>query len=142
MLRIVTEAVEQRRDSATAAPEILRVTMQAFGERPELALLVQHEVLAGGERLTPMLRAYLVPALAAGGELAGRRVAAAGWEPADVPHVLLTMLQAVLGFFTMAPLARELFGYELLDGAALERQTRFLTELSERLVTPRTLQEG
>jgi hypothetical protein len=47
------------------------------------------------------------------------------------------MYHVVLGFFSMAPLYKDLNGTDLLASEALARQTRFLIQLSERLFTPR-----
>jgi AcrR family transcriptional regulator len=138
VLTRLVEAVEHERDSSDAAPEIIRMAMQALGERPGLARLVQHEVLRGGQRLSPMLLDYMAPVFAAGGRMAASRIEEAGWEEADVPHLVLTMIQAVLGFFSMASLVQELSGQDLLTESSLARQTRFLIELSQRLFSPTT----
>ena len=61
----------------------------------------------------------------------------AGWEKDDVPLLVLAMYHVVLGFFSMAPLYKDLNGTDLLASEALARQTRFLIQLSERLFTPR-----
>jgi AcrR family transcriptional regulator len=136
VLRVVMAAVERGRESASAAPEIIQVTIRALAARPELARLVQHEALSGGQRPTPMLREHIAPVFAAGGEMAERQIGEAGWEQADVPHLVLAMIQAVLGFFTMASLVEALNGQDLLTETSLARQTRFLIELSERLFSP------
>ena len=53
-----------------------------------------------------------------------------------MPLLVLALIQVVLGFFTMAPLYKDLNGTDLLTSDALARQTRFLIQLSERLFTP------
>ena len=65
------------------------------------------------------------------------RALAAGWETDDVPLLVLALIQVVLGFFTMAPLYKDLNGMDLLADQSLARQTRFLIELSQRLFAPR-----
>jgi AcrR family transcriptional regulator len=137
VLRLLTEFVEQRRDTATAAAEIIGGVMRVLAERPALARLVQHETLSGGQRLTPMLRDFVVPIFARGHDVAGPSAREAGWEKDDVPLLVLAMYHVVLGFFSMAPLYKELNGTDLLASEAVARQTRFLIQLSERLFTPR-----
>ncbi len=84
-----------------------------------------------------MLRNFIVPIFAHGNEMAENRSLDAGWEKDDVPLLVLAMYHVVVGFFTMAPLYKDLNGTDLLDEQAVARQTRFLIELSERLFTPR-----
>lgn len=131
----LVEVVEQEHDGAEAAAEIIAATTAVFAERPAIPRLVHHEALSGGQRLTPMLRAYIVPAFEVGCKLAGPRAHDAGWQDDDVPHLVIAMIQMVLGYFSMAPLFRELNGQDLLTEASLVRQTRFLIELAERLFT-------
>lgn len=136
VLRMLREFVEQDRDASAADEEIVSVVMAVLAERPALPRLLHHEALAGGQRLTPALRAFIGPILFHGHLVAEPRARDAGWGKDDVPLLVLALVQIVLGFFTMAPLYKELNGTDLLAERALARQTRFLIELSERLFTP------
>ena len=136
LLGLLVGFVEHGTDATTAAEEIIAAAMKLLGERPAVARLVQHETLAGGQRLTPMLRDFIAPIFRHGHEMAEDRALAAGWEKDDVPMLVLAMYHVVVGFFTMAPLYKDLNGTDLLDRRAVARQTRFLIELSERLFTP------
>jgi AcrR family transcriptional regulator len=108
--------------------------MEILARRPGLPRLVQHETLAGGQRLTPILRSWIVPAFERAYELVAANPAAAGrWRPEQIPLLVLAMYHVVVGYFTFASFYRELGGDELLGEAALEAQTRFLRELVERL---------
>ena len=49
--------------------------------------------------------------------------------------LVLAMYHVVVGFFTMAPLYKDLNGIDLLAEPAVARQTRLLIGLSERLFT-------
>lgn len=137
VLRLMAEFVEEGRDASAAAGEIFGVVMETLAERPALPRLIQHETLSGGQRLTPMLRDFLVPLLRHGRVVAERNAVAAGWEKDDVPLLVLAVYHVVLGFFSMAPLYKDLNGTDLLAKEALARQTKFLTQLAERLFTPR-----
>jgi AcrR family transcriptional regulator len=138
LFRLLARYVEQGRDAsaAAAAEEVIASVMQVLTQRPALARLVQHETLSGGQRLTPMLRDYIVPLFAHGHEMAEDRALAAGWAKQDVPLLVLAMYHVVVGFFTMAPLYKALNGTDLLAEQAAAQQTRFMIELSERLFTP------
>lgn len=137
VLHLLGGFVDQRRDAAAAAEEIFRVVMGLLTGRPALPRLLQHEALSGGQRLTPMLREFIVPILRHGRDVAEPSAIEAGWEKDDVPLLVLAVYHVVLGFFSMAPLYKDLDGTDLLTNESLARQTRFLIQLSERLFTPR-----
>jgi hypothetical protein len=63
------------------------------------------------------------------------------WRAEEIPLLVLAMYQVVVGYFTVAPLYRELSGEDLLSREALERQTRFVTELVRRLYEGRRVAE-
>ena len=124
-----------------AAPEsepsdparLVSEVMAILARRPAIPRLVQHETLAGGQRLTPMLRSWIVPAFERAHELVAATPAAGRWSPEQIPLLVLAMYQVVVGYFTFAPFYRDLGGQELLGDAALEAQTCFLRELVGRL---------
>jgi AcrR family transcriptional regulator len=136
VLRVLVEYVEQGSGTDDRNEEIIPVLMKILAERPALPRLLQHETLSGGQRLTPMLREYIVPIFEHGHSMAEPRARAAGWETHEVPLLVLALIQVVLGFFTMAPLYKDLNGLDLLADQSLARQTRFLIELSQRLFAP------
>jgi AcrR family transcriptional regulator len=107
--------------------------MEILARRPAIPRLVQHETLAGGQRLTPILRSWIVPAFERAHELIALNPAAQSWSREQIPLLVLAMYHVVVGYFTFASFYRDLGGDELLGEAALESQTRFLRELVERL---------
>jgi AcrR family transcriptional regulator len=113
--------------------KLVSEVMAVLARRPGLPRLVQHETLAGGQRLTPILRSWIVPALERAHELVAASPAAGRWSAEQIPLLVLAMYQVVLGYFTFAPFYRDLGGDELLGEAALEAQTRFLRDLVGRL---------
>jgi TetR/AcrR family transcriptional regulator len=120
--------------SEPSDPErLVSEVMAILARRPGLPRLVQHETLAGGQRLTPILRSWIVPAFERAHELVAASPAAGRWSAEQIPLLVLAMYQVVVGYFTFAPFYRDLGGGELLGDAALEAQTRFLRELVTRL---------
>lgn len=111
---------------------VIERVMQHLREHPTLPRLVQQEIVCGGERLSPALREWIAPIFARAHVLAGTR--SSRWGSDEIPHVVLAIYNAVLGYFTMAPLYREVGGLDLLSSAALERQTRILVELTESML--------
>ncbi|MFQ5698219.1 MAG: TetR/AcrR family transcriptional regulator [Myxococcota bacterium] len=112
---------------------IVERVMEHLRQHPLLPRLVQQEVVCGGERLSPALREWLGPIFAHAHHLTRER--SRRWSPDEIPHVVLAIYNAVLGYFTMAPLCAEIGGLDLLSSAALERQTRILGELAESLLS-------
>lgn len=113
--------------------KLVSEVMAILARRPGLPRLVQHETLAGGQRLTPILRSWIVPAFERAHELVAASPAAGRWSAEQIPLLVLAMYQVVVGYFTFASFYRDLGGEELLGDAALEAQTRFLRELVGRL---------
>jgi AcrR family transcriptional regulator len=102
--------------------------------RPNLLRLVQFEILTGGARLTPALRGFIEVALARAGEIVAQDPGTPPWADEQVPLLVLALFNAFVGYFTIAPLYRDLTGEDLLSAPALERQTRFLNEVVSRLL--------
>ena len=131
LLAALAEAPEAER---TAPRRVVEPVMRLLAERPHLPRLVLHETLAGGERLTPMLREWMTPAFTRAQQLVeergrGRRIA-----PEQASLLVLAMYHVVLGFFASAPLYRALTGTELLSEPMLTRQTELLRQMTEALL--------
>jgi hypothetical protein len=95
---------------------------------------VQFEILTGGARLTPALRGFVETALVRAGEIVAGDPGTPPWADDQIPLLVLALFNAFVGYFTIAPLYRDLVGEDLLSPAALERQTRFLNEMVNRLL--------
>ena len=108
--------------------------MTVLAQRPALANLIQHEVLGGAEHMTPMLRDWVRPILTHARGMIETGPARQRWTTAQVPHLVLAMYQLVVGYFTVAPLYRELTGDDPLSAKALAEQTRFLEAAVPRLI--------
>jgi AcrR family transcriptional regulator len=120
-------------DEPSDPGRLVTEVMEILARRPAIPRLVQHETLAGGQRLTPILRSWIVPAFERAHELVAANPAARRWSPEQIPLLVLAMYHVVVGYFTFASFYRDLGGDELLGDAALEAQTRFLRELVGRL---------
>jgi AcrR family transcriptional regulator len=113
---------------------IVGEVMALLARHPNLPRLLLHETLCGGPRLTPRLREWLGPALARAHEMVEANPGARRWDRAEVPLLVLALYHAVVGYFTIAPLYRELRGEDLLAEGPLARQTRFLARLVATLL--------
>ena len=126
----VDSGSERYRDSALVVARV----MEVLGRHPHLPRLVQHEILSGGQHLTPMLRDWIGPLFARAREILEAGPAARHWPADEIPHLVLAFYHVAVGYFTMAPLYGQLGGGDLLDREALARQTHFFTELVRRLL--------
>lgn len=131
-IRPVLELLSDYVDRAETADSSALVTqvMTLLDRRPNLARLVQHETLAGGQRLSPMLREWIGPVFAKSTQAAMFR---GGWRADQLPLLVLAMYNVVVGYFSAASLLGEISGDDLLSRNALERQTRFLLEFVDRV---------
>ena len=105
-----------------------------FAAKPEIARLVQHETLAGGEMLAGLAGRWLAPIFADGVTLIEKSPRFEGWEREELPLLMATLTNLVIGYFANASLLEKIVGENPLSGNAVERQRRFLHEAIRRLV--------
>ncbi len=113
---------------------VLEEVVDRIGRRPNIARLIQFEILTGGERLTPLLRERLGPILTQTAELVAQTPGARVWREEHLPHLVLAIFHVVVGYFTIAPFYRDLSGQDLLSKRSLAEQAAFLNELVNRLL--------
>jgi len=136
LIELLARSAAAPADESYDPGRLVADVMQILARRPGLPRLVLHETLAGGQRLTPILRSWIAPAFARAHELVAASPAAARWDAEQIPLLVLAMYHVVVGYFTIASLYRDLSGAELLGDAALAAQTGFLRELVGRLFGP------
>jgi AcrR family transcriptional regulator len=105
-----------------------------FAAKPEIARLVQHEALAGGDMLAGLAVRWLAPIFADGVTLIQKSPRFEGWEREELPLLMATLTNLVIGYFANASLLEKIVGEDPLSGGAVERQRRFLHEAIRRLV--------
>ena len=120
------------------ASRVVRGVMALLARDPQLPRLVLHETISGGQRLTPVLREWIAPIFAKSNEMAKAGPAAQRWGSERIPLLVLAMYHIVVGYFAIAPLYAEFNGEDLMSKNAIERQTRFLVEVVERLFSDET----
>jgi AcrR family transcriptional regulator len=113
--------------------------MEVLAERPNLPLLIQHEVMTGGEHLSPLLREWIRPMLSRARDLVEGSPAGSLWKADEIPHLVIALYNVILGYFTIAPLYAELDGDDLLTPEARARQTRFLEHFVQALLLNRSV---
>ena len=126
MLEALSAFAEAEQQDSTA---VIRRMLELLAQRPNLAQLIQHEILAGGERMNPLLREWVEPVFAQARRAIERNPAASRWRPDQIPLLVLALYHVVVGYFTIAPLYKTLNGEDLLSEQALEKQVRFCGDL-------------
>jgi len=127
------EGLAPRELGPDAVDEIVAAIMGHLAQRPHLPRLVFHEACSGGEHLSQLARRWIRP-LVGQAERELKRGAHTPWPEEDFPAVIAAWIQLVFGHFAMAPLLSEVFDRDLLSAEALERQTRFLSQLIRQMV--------
>jgi AcrR family transcriptional regulator len=133
VLALLSEIVQSPGASRPGSREVVERVMAVLARRPDLPRLVAHEALAGGEHLRPLLQKVVAPVLVRAQEAVLSTPGAERWGRESAPLLVLAAYHMVVGHFAIAPFYRELSGQDLLEPAALERQTRFLADVLELL---------
>jgi len=120
---------------------ILPRIMAAFGQRPNLPRLVYQEAVSGGATLVPLIRPWIPPLVARALDTMKRDLHPAFPEE-DLRRVIGMWVQLVVGYFAVAPLMAEFLDEEPLAPDAIERQTRFLLDITHRIATGESAREG
>lgn len=126
VLQMLLQFVEAGDGTAWEAGDVLEATLTHLESHPNLPRLISHETLAGGQHLVPVLRDWVGPVFAAAEQLVEQGPAAERWGAEQRPLLVLAMYHVVVGYFTMAPLYREVTGRDLLSAAALRHQRDLL----------------
>lgn len=135
VLETLSEFVEAGVDSySDSSSKVVERMMELLAEHPNLPRLVVHETLTGGQRLRPLLRRWIAPTFDRGRQMLEANPAASRWQPHQIPLLVLAFYNIVVGYFTIAPLYKDLAGEDLLTREALDRQTRLLGQLVDTLL--------
>ena len=133
VFEVLSEVVEARRGADRDLRRLVERVMGLVAQHPNVPRLIQHETLAGGRRLTPMLRAWIQPVFERAREMVEVSPAAARWHRDQIPLLVLAMYNVFTGYFTIASLYRDMNDEDLLSEEATARQTDFFADLVETL---------
>ena len=112
---------------------VLERTVAHFARSPNLACLIHHEALAGGDRLARLAGTWVGPITARGLEAMARRGPDDGLEDYERPLVLAAFVNMILGYFALAPLMETVIGEDPLSRQAVARKSAFLQKILARL---------
>jgi len=135
VLALLSEIVQSPPRERPDSRQVVARVMALLARRPDLPRLVVHEALGGGQHLRPLLQKVVGPVLVRAQEAVLATPGAERWGRERVPLLVLAAYHMVVGHFAIAPFYRELSGQDLLEPAAIERQTRFLADVLELLLS-------
>jgi TetR/AcrR family transcriptional regulator len=133
VFEVLSEVVESGDQADLDTRQLVERAMALVAQHPNLPRLIQHEILVGGRRLTPLLRASVQPIFERAQEMVEVSPAAKRWGRDQLPLLVLAMYNVFLGYFTIAPLYRDMNDEDLLTQRATAEQTRFFADLVEVL---------
>ncbi len=135
VLALLSEIVQAGPGERPDSRHVVERVMELLARRPDLPRLVVHEALGGGQHLMPLLQKVVGPVLVRAQEAVLGTPAAERWGADRVPLLVLAVYHMVVGHFAIAPFYRGLSGQDLLEPAALARQTRFLADVIDLLLS-------
>jgi AcrR family transcriptional regulator len=112
--------------------EILASVMTLLRRHPNLPRLIQHETLAGGQKLTPMLREWIEPVFGRAREMA-QATSTGSRAPEQIALLVAAVYNVLVGYFTFAPFYQALNGVDLLDDSMHQHQVRILRDIVRAL---------
>jgi AcrR family transcriptional regulator len=134
-LRPIYEILDRATDpEAPPGPEVLDAMLAHLSASPVLARLIQHETLAGGEHAMRFVRRWLEPAYARASQALELSPNLGDWDREELPLLLMTYHHLIFGHYALAGALGQVLDIDLLSRDALQRHTRFLVKLSERLL--------
>lgn len=104
--------------------------------RPAIARMLHYEALAGGESIARLVGRWIAP-------IYGRAVAAlraspadSAWSDAELPLLIESFHNVIVGYFSMAPLMERILGEDPLSPKQMTAHKAFLKKFVARLVNP------
>ncbi len=126
------------RQSGDTGPGLMVAFADLYAEHPAIVRLFQHEMLAGDERMHPLMREWIEQLTRTGRDhLRALYVGPGRWSEDAIPLLQLAMFNVVGGYFTAAPLHRLMTGRDVSSSEALAQQKAFLRDLERALMNLR-----
>jgi TetR/AcrR family transcriptional regulator len=116
--------------SAEEGVRNLEIVIEQYWRRPNLARVVQHAALVGGEDLQMVVERYYRPLFARAATYSHvPATQGKGKAPADALRLVLAFHAMISGYVTLAPLHEALLGVDPLAPGPLREQARMMQAL-------------
>jgi AcrR family transcriptional regulator len=117
-----------------ASLDVVDVVVDHIAGRPAIARILHYEALAGGESIARLVGRWIAPIYSSGVEALRRSEAAEVWTADELPLLIESLHNVIVGYFSMAPLLERIVGDDPLSEQALARKKVFLKKFVARLV--------
>jgi len=117
-----------------ASLDVVDVVVDHIARRPAIARILHYEALAGGESIARLVGRWIAPIYSSGVDALRRSEAAEVWTPEELPLLIESLHNVIVGYFSMAPLLERIVGDDPLSAQALARKKVFLKKFVARLV--------
>lgn len=107
----------------------LEAVVDYYLRHPNLARLVQHAALAGGDEMELLVDRWVAPLLRRSAELTVGAPFFEGKSPIEAMQVVMAFHSLLVGYVTLAPLHSRLMGADFLEADALTRQKAFMRRI-------------
>jgi TetR/AcrR family transcriptional regulator len=118
---------------AASARTNLRTVARHYARTPNLARLIQHAALAGGEELAWIMKRWLSPFLARAATLTAGVPLLRGADARDVLRLIIAFHAMLSGYVTLAPLHARMLGGDPLSDEHVDRYLALLGNLTAAL---------
>lgn len=117
-----------------ASLDVVDVVVDHIAGRPAIARILHYEALAGGESIARLVGRWIAPIYSSGVEALRRSEAAEVWTADELPLLIESLHNVIVGYFSMAPLLERIVGDDPLSEQALARKKVFLKKFVGRLI--------
>ncbi|MBW2713267.1 MAG: TetR/AcrR family transcriptional regulator [Deltaproteobacteria bacterium] len=118
------------------AERTITLIMEYLKANPNLARLLCHESLAGGNHMRRIIGQTMRPLVADGIAALRRGPAEESWSEDELPMVFSAFIHLIVGHFVLAPVLSAAMDTDGLTPEATDRQTTFLHKVTKRLLLP------
>ncbi len=116
------------------APALVRTVVETFIRKPNIARLVQHATLAGGEQVELLVDRWYRPLFDAVRKELHLTNVDLNLLPVELPYILMAFNNMILGYVTLAPLHAKAFDIDTNNDAAIENQITMIGMFMKGLI--------
>jgi AcrR family transcriptional regulator len=117
-----------------ASLDVVDVVIDHIAKRPAIARILHYEALAGGDSIARLVGRWIAPIYSSGVDALRRSEAAEVWTAEELPLLIESLHNVIVGYFSMAPLLERIVGDDPLSEQALARKKVFMKKFVARLV--------
>jgi AcrR family transcriptional regulator len=117
--------------------EVVDLVVDHIAARPAIARMLHYEALAGGESIARMAGRWIAPIYERAVDALRAGPAAGSWSEDELPLLIESLHNVIIGYFSMAPLMERIVGDDPLSPRRLASHKAFLKKYIERLLEPR-----